>query len=125
MTDREKIINDYIEGYNEFNINKIVLHFSESIIFQNISNGEINTSLTGLIKFKEQAEKAKTYFSTRKQTIKSFKHNIDEIEIEIDYFATLKIDFPNGLKKGEELNLGGKSIFKFSGNKIIMLTDIS
>jgi hypothetical protein len=34
-------------------------------------------------------------------------------------------DLPNGLKKGQELNLSGKSIFKFSGNKITSLTDLS
>jgi hypothetical protein len=35
------------------------------------------------------------------------------------------MDFPNGLQKGQELDLTGKSIFKFSGDTIIKLTDIS
>ena len=35
------------------------------------------------------------------------------------------MDFPNGLKKGQELNLIGKSIFEFDGDKIIKLTDVS
>jgi hypothetical protein len=37
----------------------------------------------------------------------------------------LNMDFPNGLKKGNELILKGKSVFKFLDNKIIKLTDIS
>jgi hypothetical protein len=60
------------------------------------------------------------------KTIKSFTHNDDETEIVINYSAVLAMDFPNGLKKGETLNLTGKSVFKFSDNsKIIKLTDIS
>src|SRR4051812_37272772 len=113
MTDREILITNYIDGYNQFDIDKMVSHFDEHIVFENISNGETSMLLTGLKAFKEQAEQAKDYFSVRTQTIKSFAHQNNETEIEIDYKAILAMDFPNGLKKGEELRLQGKSIFKF------------
>ena len=71
-----------------------------------------------------QADQATKHFSTRKQTITSFKHSDSETEIEINYYAVLAMDFPNGLKSGQELNLIGKSIFKFLDNKIIKITDI-
>lgn len=125
MTTREKAIQNYIDGYNQFDIDKMVSDFDEAIIFENIQGGETNMSLTGLTSFKQQAEQAKTYFSSRTQSIASFKHLENETEIEINYFAILGMDFPNGLKKGQELNLKGKSIFKFSGDKISKLTDIS
>lgn len=125
MIDREKIIRNYIDGYNEFDIDKMVKNFDEDIVFENVSNGETTMSLTGLETFKEQAEQAKGYFSTRKQTIKSYKHQTDETEIEIEYFAILAMDLPNGLQKGSDLKLQGKSIFKFHNDKIIKLTDIS
>lgn len=125
MKNRERIIQNYIDGYNAFDIDKMVEDLDEDIVFDNVSNGQINMSLTGVKAFKEQAVLAKDYFSIRTQTIKSFTHHNDETEIEIDYKAVLAIDFPNGLKKGEELSLQGKSIFTFSGNKIIKLTDIS
>jgi hypothetical protein len=125
MNYRETIISNYIDGYNQFDIDKMVQDFKESIIFENISNGEKNMTLKGLKAFKEQAEQAKNYFSTRTQIVKSLKHKANETEIEIDYHAILDIDFPNGLKKGDELKLKGKSVFKFSGDKIIKLTDIS
>jgi hypothetical protein len=125
MTNRETIIKNYIEGYNEFNIDKMIADFDENIIFENIQNGETNMSLNGLTAFIQQAEQGKTYFSERTQTIKSFKHNDDRIEIGIDYKAILGMDLPNGLKKGQELNLSGLSIFEFDGIKIIKLTDIS
>jgi hypothetical protein len=125
MKSREEIINNYIDGYNHFDIDKMVINFANTILFENISNGEINMSLSGLTAFKNQAELAKNYFTTRKQTIISFTHTVDETAIEIDYYAILNMDFPNGLKKGAELKLKGKSIFTFLNNKIIKLTDVS
>ena len=65
------------------------------------------------------------YLKNEHKKIKSFQHNGNETIVEIDYHAILAIDLPNGLKAGSELNLTGKSIFKFSENKIIELTDIS
>ena len=125
MGNKEEIIKNYIDGYNQFDIEKMVADFDTNVIFQNIQNGEVNMSLTGLLAVRQQAEQAAKYFSERTQTIKSF-HSIGGcIEIEIDYKAILAIDLPNGLKKGQELNLTGKSIFEFDGDKITKLTDIS
>lgn len=125
MINREKIIKNYIEGYNQFEIDKMVADFDDNIVFENIQNDETNMSLKGSIAFKQQAEQATIYFTTRKQTIKSFKHFDNSTEIEIDYHAILAMDFPNGLKKGQELNIFGKSIFVFEEDRIIKLTDVS
>ena len=125
MNDREKIVKNYIDGYNQFNCDKMLIDFDDNVVFENIQQGEINMSLIGLTALRQQAEQAKSYFTTRTQTITSFKHLGDETEIEIDYYAILGMDFPNGLKRGDELKLKGKSIFKFLNNKVIKLTDIS
>ena len=125
MKNREEIVKNYIAGYNQFDGDKMLIDFDENVIFENIQKGEINMSLIGLKAVRQQAAQAKSYFTTRTQTILSFKHQGDETEIEIDYYAILAMDFPNGLKRGDELKLKGKSIFKFLNNKIIKLTDIS
>lgn len=125
MIEREKIIANYVEGYNQFNVEKMTADFSDKIVFENVSNGEVNMTLNGLHEFKEQAEQAKKYFSSRTQLITTFHHFETGTEIEIDYNAVLAMDFPNGMKKGEELNLKGKSVFEFLNNKISKLTDIS
>jgi len=124
LTDREKIIKNYIDGYNQFDIDKMVADFDDSIVFENTQNGETNMSLIGLTAFRQQAERVKSYFTERTQTIKLFVHTDDTTEIEIDYNAILDMDFPNGLKKGQELKLVGKSIFEFNGDKIIKIKDI-
>lgn len=125
MTHRENIIQNYIDGYNIFSVDQMVAHFAENIQFENVQDGQITLSLTGINAFKDQAEKAKTFFISRHQTIKSFNHNGIETTITIDYTAVLAIDFPNGLKSGQELNLAGTSVFQFDGDKIVKLTDIS
>ena len=125
MINREAIIKNYVNGYNQFSIDDMVADFDDNIIFENIQNGEADIFLVGMEAFKQQAEQAKTYFSERTQTIQSFKHIDNRTEIEITYQAVVGMDFPNGLKKGQELHLSGKSIFEFDGDKIIKLTDIS
>ncbi|SHL80520.1 nuclear transport factor 2 family protein [Flavobacterium chilense] len=125
MIDREKIIQNYIDGYNEFDTDKMIADFGDEIVFENIQNSEVNMTLTGLNEFKEQAEKAKSYFSKRSQVITVFNHFESKTEIEIAYCAVLAMDFPNGMKRGQELNLKGKSVFEFLDNKIIKLSDVS
>ncbi|WP_332737524.1 nuclear transport factor 2 family protein [Flavihumibacter sp.] len=125
MNDREKIIQNYIDGYNQFDTDKMVADFDDDVIFENIQNGNVNMSLAGLQAFREQAEQAKAYFTKRKQTILSTRHSGDTSEIEINYYAVLGMDFPNGLKKGQELTMQGRSVFEFRGNRIIKLTDLS
>ncbi|MEO6178103.1 MAG: nuclear transport factor 2 family protein [Flavobacterium circumlabens] len=125
MIDREKIIENYIAGYNQFDIDKMMADFDDKIVFENIQNAEVNMNLSGLKEFRNQAEEAKKYFSEREQTITLFSHSENQSEIDIDYRAVLAMDFPNGMQKGQELNLKGKSVFEFSNNKIIRLADIS
>ncbi|WP_166921148.1 nuclear transport factor 2 family protein [Flavobacterium poyangense] len=125
MIDRENLIANYIEGYNQFDIDKMMIDFDKTIVFENVQNNEVNMILTGLEEFRNQAEEAKKYFSKRRQVITTFTHSENVTEIEIDYHAVLGMDFPNGMKTGQELSLKGKSIFEFLDNKIVRLTDVS
>jgi hypothetical protein len=61
MKSREEIINNYIDGYNHFDVDKMVINFANTILFENSSNGAINMSLSGLTAFKNQAELAINY----------------------------------------------------------------
>lgn len=125
MSRKEHIIRSYINAYNQFDIPGMVANLHDNIIFKNIQDGETNLLLQGKKEFRRQAELAKMYFTERQQNITSVKHSEDQTEIEIDYFAVLAADMPNGLKKGNTLKLTGKSIFRFLDDRIIELTDIS
>lgn len=123
--ERESIIQNYVSGYNGFDVEKMVTDFDPAIRFENISGGQSNIVLTGLSDFKRQAEQALRLFSARNQSVVSFKHYGDCTEVEIDYSAVLAADFPSGPKAGDRINLKGKSVFKFKDDKVIELTDIS
>ncbi|MBI1780901.1 MAG: nuclear transport factor 2 family protein [Sphingobacteriales bacterium] len=124
--EREQLIRDYVEAYNRFDVAGMLRNMDDNIVFDNISGGEVNLSVMGITAFKDQAQIATTYFTERKQTILSLKHTDESTtEIEIDYYAVLAMDFPNGLKKGDELKLKGRSVFTFEGDRIVRLRDIS
>lgn len=122
---RAQMIRNYVEGYNQYDIDQMMTDFDPNIVFENIQNGERKMRLVGLHTFRVQAEEAKQYFKERKQTIVSFKDSGNETEIEIDYYAIIGADLPNGMKSGQELRLKGWSVFTFEGEKITRLVDIS
>lgn len=105
-------------------VENMIADFADDIIFQNVMNGEKTMELLGIDAFKKQAIEALSYFSTREQAIESMTHSLSSTEIVINYRATAAMDFPNGLKKGDVINLQGKSVFEFSADgKISLLTD--
>ena len=125
MKNREVIIRNYVDGYNEFNVSKMIKDFSDQIVFENFQDGEVSMTLNGLEEFKAQAETAKMYFSERQQKIKSFKHEKESTEVEIEYLGVLAMDFPNRMNRGQRIKLKCKSIFEFKDGKIMKLIDMS
>lgn len=119
------MIESYVKSYNDFDIEGMTENLSENVVFENISNGNVDLRTEGIINFRKQAESAKQYFTERKQIIKTWKGSVPKITIEIDYNAILAIDLPNGLKKGDALELKGKSEFEFEDGKIKSIRDKS
>jgi hypothetical protein len=125
MQQRELIISNYIKAYNSFDVEGMLKDLTPTVKFENVSNGEVNMALDGIDALREQAVQAAQLFASRGQIIRSFSHNGNQTEIEIDYNATLAVDLPNGLKKGDELSLKGKSVFTFDGDRVVGIRDIS
>jgi hypothetical protein len=122
---QQKIIEKYIKSYNSFDVEGMLSNMHENVVFENISDGKVDLTTTGISALREQAEQAKEYFTKREQKITGIKFDNDLVDIDIDYSAILAIDLPNGLKSGDKLELKGKSIFRFIDDKIIELKDIS
>lgn len=121
----QKIIENYILAYNSFDIDSMLADMDDHVLFENISNGEVNLSTHDLIELKKQVEQAKNFFKEREQKITGIHFDDDRVEINIDYKGILAIDLPNGIKAGDKIEMQGKSIFKFKDNKIVELKDIS
>ena len=122
---KKNIIENYIRSYNNFEVENMLKDLDGNIVFRNIVNGEVNLITKGIAEFKEQAEQAKNLFSQREQKITNLKFGTDEVEADIFYNGTIAVDFPDGLKAGSKIELAGKSIFRFAGDKIIEIEDIS
>lgn len=121
---RQEIISNYINAYNSFDLEKMIIDFDENIIFEYHQNGKRTVLLKGLEKVILQAQEASKLFKSRNQTIKLYRHTEETTEIEVEFNAILSVDF-NGQKAGQHIHLLGKSIFEFENSKIIRLTDIS
>jgi len=125
LNERTEKIFRYVEAYNKMSVESMITDFDDGIVFLNAMNGGKSMELKGIEEFKKQAIDALSYFSAREQAIESITHTHSSTEIVINYRAIAAMDFPNGLKKGGEIKLQGKSIFEFSDDgKIIRLTDI-
>ena len=120
-----QIIQNYVNAYNNFDVEGMLKNLHDDIIFKNISNGEVNLTTNGKTAFEEQDLQAKQFFTTRRQTITKSTFNSESIEIDIDCQGVIAVDLPNGLKENDKIALQGKSIFKFIDDKIIEITDIS
>lgn len=122
---REKLIHHYLEAYNKMDVNAMLEVLDKDILFENYSAGDKTHELSGKDAFQKQAEEALDYCSERKQTVELFTHREDESEIHISYRAIAAMDFPNGMKKRQKIRLQGKSIFRFSEEKISEIRDYS
>lgn len=122
---REAIIRHYIDAYNRFDVEGMLKDFDPDIVFENVSDGEVNMNLLGISAFRQQAESAVQVFSQREQRIESITFRGDTAEVAIRYRGTLAVDIPNGPKAGDSIELEGRSVFEFVGDKIAHLTDVS
>ena len=122
---QRELIEHYTRAYNDFDVDGMIKHLNENIRFESFSNGKVELRIEGIEAFKKQAESAKAYFSERKQTIRSWAFTDQKVRIEIDYRATLAIDFSNALKSGDLFQLKGESIFYFENNQITHIIDKS
>jgi hypothetical protein len=120
-----EIVQQYIDSYNNFDVEGMIKDLHKDVIFKNISNGEVNLTTTGKSEFESQAKQAMQFFKSRKQTLTNTVVEENSIKLNIDYQGVIAMDFPNGMKENDEIKLVGESIFSFQDDKIIAITDIS
>jgi len=122
---QQQLIESYIEAYNRFDVDGMLRPLHDDVVFHNIAAGEVNLTTRGKAEFRQQAEQATQYFSEREQRVTQWQFADQQVEVLIDYVAVAAMDFPNGLKTGNTLQLQGRSVFRFSDGQIIAIEDIS
>ncbi|MEC0246407.1 nuclear transport factor 2 family protein [Paenibacillus chitinolyticus] len=121
----QSLIEKYVEAYNAFDIEGMLLLMHEEVVFRNISNGVVNAETEGKDAFRELAGQSQKLFSQRCQTITDYAVIGDRVEVGIDYEGTLAADLPHGPKAGEKIALKGKSVFKIEDGKLLVIKDYS
>lgn len=123
--EKEQLIHRYLKAYNTMNIPEMIAVLDPNVVFENYSGETKTHELRGKEAFEKQAIEALSYFSQRRQVPLSFEHKEEKTLVSIDYWAILNSDLPNGMKKGQELQMKGKSIITFTGSKIASIQDFA
>ncbi|MCX2745568.1 nuclear transport factor 2 family protein [Mangrovivirga sp. M17] len=122
--DKIRIIEEYIAGYNEYNIDKMLKSVSKDVHFMNITHDFITLNIHGKNDFRTIAEKSKEMFKSRKQEIDDVCFKEDTVEVDVNYSAIINLGMRNQLSADEKLIIRGKSLFKFNDNQIVEIQDI-
>jgi ketosteroid isomerase-like protein len=121
----EQIVEQYFAAYSEFDVDKMVSYLHEDVKFRNISQGHVTLELDGKKSFTNQARQAVNLFEKREIKIDGIEYNDDGMDVKINFTGVLAIDVPEGPKKGEKVELKGRSLVNFSEGKIISIDDIN
>lgn len=124
-TDIRALIDHYIDAYNRKDIEDMLKVVHPRVEFKNISAGVVNARTIGVEELRSLAQQSLSLFSERHQKIESFELQDHVAIAAIAFRAVVAADLPNGLKKGQVLNLSGRSEFEFQDGAISKITDIS
>ena len=119
------LVDQYIDAYNRMDIPAMLLTVHPDIEFRNIAGGSINASADGIAELRVLAEQSLLLFTERHQEILSFETDETQAVASIGFRAVVANDLPNGLKKGQIINISGRTEFEFSDGAISKITDIS
>jgi hypothetical protein len=123
MTFNKNRIESYINDYNRKDIDAMLVHFADDVIFESVSNTSGVIKVNNKKELSELAFMSVEYFSERRQSVLSWVIDAEQIAIEINYWCKIAKDLPNGKKAGEEMTLRGASFFTFKEGLITRLVD--
>ena len=123
--EHKHMVESYISAYNNFDIDGMVEYLDPHILFENYTNGHLTHAATGLEEYRTMAIAGAEYFTSRLQTVTSWKISENSILVDIKYRAVVKVNLQNGINAGEKIEIVGKSAFTFHQNKIVKIVDKS
>lgn len=82
---QKQVIENYIKSYNDFDSSGMTKSLTDNVIFENISNGNLNFRTEWNKEFSKQAESAKQYFKNRKQIIEVWDFNNSKAVLAIEF----------------------------------------
>ena len=76
---QQTLIEQYVQAYNRFDVAGMVENLHADILFENIFEGKVTMSLQSLPAFREQAETATSFFSSRQQEITNWHFEAQKV----------------------------------------------
>lgn len=122
--DKRILIERYLHAYNAFDIDGMLATLHDDIEFSNVSRGERNVNIVGKEQFRHLAEHARRLFSSRRLTALSYRLDVEPVIVEMRLSGVIAFDLPDGLSRGETLELDGRSEFAFRNGLICRILDI-
>ncbi len=127
MVDIEKriLVEQFIDAYNRFDVDGMLALLAPDVSFENVADGQVTATTSGIEEFRQLAEQSKALFSERKQIITALNFQPASVVASIAWRGVFAIDVPNGPAPGTAIELEGESEFEFSGERISRIVDRS
>ena len=127
MADSAKrtVIGQYIEAYNRFDVDGMLALLTPDVLFENVSDGQVTASSSGLVEFRRLAEQGAALFSERSQTVTALVFRPVSVLAIIAWRGVFAVDVPDGPTAGTAIELAGESEFEFVGERISRIVDRS
>jgi len=127
MVDIEKriLVEQFIDAYNRFDVDGMLALLAPDVSFENVADGQVTATTSGIEEFRQLAEQSKALFSERKQIITALNFRPASVVASIAWRGVFAIDVPNGPAAGTAIELEGESEFEFSGERISRIVDRS
>jgi hypothetical protein len=119
------LIDRYIDAYNRKDVDGMLAVVHRDLAFKNISAGTVNVSTRGVAEFEALARQSLPMFAERQKTVEAFEINDTCVTVWVNYRAVVASDLPNGWRRGQVVELAGRSEFEFRDGTIAAITDIS
>ncbi len=122
-SENETLIENYIRRYNLKDIDGMMALLSDDVVFESISAATGIMSVQGKENLRKLSEKSGEIFKVRRLTPVTTVLDDDNAAVEVNYWAVLAMDLPDGKKADEEVEFRGVSFFEIKGGLISRLTD--
>ena len=118
------VVQRYLDAYNRRDVAALVACVSESVVFENVSNGAAPLRLDGRTAFAHLAAQAAETFPVRRLQVRTAVVSGDRVALEVDWSGTPSVDI-GGVRAGETMTLRGASFFRIADEALVSIVDLS
>lgn len=125
MTNIQLLIERYVDCYNRMDFDAMLECVADDVVFENISNHGESMCLQGKDAMRQVAELGMQAFSYRRQAIAKLICGDGSAAAEVRFTGTAALDLPNGVLRGETVEVRGVTIFEIRNGLLSRIADYS